>query len=143
MRPRAVTASLLLLPLLSGASVAEQERFRLERTADGYVRMDTRTGELSMCKQSGGELVCRLAADERTAMQDQIERLQADVENLKDRVGRLEDSLAARGDRSLPTEEEFDRSLSYMERFFRSFMGIVKDFERDEEASPGQGSGRT
>ena len=31
----------------------------------------------------------------------------------------------------LPTEEDFEKSLGYMERFFRRFMDIVKDFDKD------------
>jgi hypothetical protein len=47
--------------------------------------------------------------------------------------------MAARIEKSLPTEEDFNRTMSYMERFFRSFMGIVRDFENEDQklAEPG------
>lgn len=143
----AVISPLLLLPLLTGASANEPDRYRLEKTPDGYVRMDTRTGEMSVCQEKWGELVCRMAADERTAVQDEIERLQAGmkaledrlatVKALEDRVARLENSVTARIEQSLPTEEDFNKTMSYMERFFRSFMGIVRDFE-DENSKPAE-----
>lgn len=145
----ALISPFLLLMLLAGASAAEPDRYRLEKTPDGYVRMDTRTGEMSMCQEKWGELVCRMAADERTAVQDEIERLQSDikaledrvaaVKALEDRVAKLENSVTARIEQSLPTEEDFNKTMSYMERFFRSFMGIVRDFENGNtnQAEPG------
>ena len=141
----ALISPLLLMSLLAGASAAEPDRYRLEKTPNGYVRMDTRTGEMSICQEKWGELVCRMAADERTAVQDEMERLQtelkvlndqlATVKALEDRVTKLENSVTAKIEQSLPTEEDFNKTMSYMERFFRSFMGIVRDFE-DENSKP-------
>ncbi|MDQ2634726.1 MAG: hypothetical protein M3Y78_13430 [Pseudomonadota bacterium] len=143
----------LLLSLLAGASAAEPDRYRLEKTPNGYVRMDTRTGEMSICQEKWGELVCRMAADERTAVHNEIERLQtelkalddqlATVKALEDRVAKLENSMTARIEQSLPTEEDFNRTMSYMERFFRSFMNIVKDFEGENSTPAEPGTDRT
>ncbi len=143
----------LLLSLLAGASAAEPDRYRLEKTPNGYVRMDTRTGEMSICQEKWGELVCRMAADERTAVHNEIERLQTElkalddqlaaVKALEDRVAKLENSMTARIEQSLPTEEDFNRTMSYMERFFRSFMNIVKDFEGENSTPAEPGTDRT
>ena len=143
----ALISPLLLMSLLAGASAAEPDRYRLEKTPNGYVRMDTRTGEMSICQEKWGELVCRMAADERTAVQDEMERLQTElkalndqvaaVKALEDRVTKLENSVTAKIEQSLPTEEDFNKTMSYMERFFRSFMGIVRDFE-DENSKPAE-----
>ena len=153
MRSVALISPFLLVPLLGGASAAEPDRYRLEKTPNGYVRMDTRTGAMSICQEKWGELVCRMAADERTAVQDEIERLQSDmkalsdrlatVKALEDRVTKLENSLAAKIEQSLPTEEDFNKTMSYMERFFRSFMAIVKDFEEENTKPVEPGTDKT
>lgn len=153
MRPIALTFPFLLIPLLASASATEPDRYRLEKTQNGYVRMDTRTGQMSICEEKWGELVCKMAADERTAVQDEIERLRtelkalndrlASVQALEDRVARLENSATARFERSLPTEEDFNKTMSYMERFFRSFMGIVRDFENENQKPVEPGTDRT
>ncbi len=153
MRPIALISLLLFLPLLGSASAAEPDRYRLEKTPNGYVRMDTTTGEMSICQEKWGELVCKIAADERTAVQDEIERLQSDIKALEtrltavtaleDRVAKLENSLTAKIENSLPTEEDFNKTMSYMERFFRGFMGIVKDFESEENKPAEPGADRT
>ena len=108
---------------------------------------------MSVCQEKWGELVCKMAADERTAVQDEIERLQSDMKALEDRlatvkaleerVKTLENSLTAKIENSLPTEEDFNKTMSYMERFFRSFMDIVKDFESEDTKPAEPGSDRT
>ncbi len=149
----AAVGSVLLVPFVTGAQSAEADRYRLEKTPGGYVRMDTQTGEMSMCEDKAGELVCRLAADERRAMETEVERLQAEIEDirgrldsvkaLEDRVAALENSLSAKIEQNLPTEEDFNRTLGYMERFFRSFMSIVKEFEGDNGKTAEPGTNRT
>lgn len=135
MRNRILAALPLLAVSCAPASAqGDAERYRLEKTADGYVRMDTVTGAMSTCRERSGQLVCRMAADERTAVQDDMERLQERVTALEERVAKMENSLASRLESSLPTEEEFNRTMGYVERFFRSFMGIVKDMEKQDAA---------
>lgn len=123
-----------VLACLTAASAQAEDagRYRLEKSADGYIRMDTQTGAMSKCQEQNGQLVCRMAADERTAFQDQVDGLQESVKALDARVARLENSLSARVESKLPSEEEFNRTMSYMERFVRGFMGIVKDMNKDE-----------
>ncbi|MGB3540938.1 MAG: hypothetical protein WBA42_22510 [Mesorhizobium sp.] len=123
-----------VLACLTAASAQAEDagRYQLEKSADGYIRMDTQTGAMSKCQEQNGQLVCRMAADERTAFQDQVDDLQKSVKALDARVARLENSLSARVESKLPSEEEFNRTIDYMERFVRGFMGIVKDMNKDE-----------
>jgi hypothetical protein len=127
---RRVLASSLILTLLAMPALAQDmARYSLEKTDDGYVRMDRESGEMSVCKETEGQLVCRLAADETSnaALARRLEALERKVEALE---GNSAKSLNV-----LPSEEEFDKTLSMMERFFRRFMGVVKDLE-SEEAAP-------
>lgn len=133
MRLHHLVAPALLAGLMATSAHAEDSaRFRLEKTADGYVRMDTQTGAMSKCSEQGGQLVCRMAADERSAFQDEADRLQSSIRALDERVGKLENSLSARLESKLPSEEEFNQTMSYMERFFRGFIGIVKDLDKEQ-----------
>ena len=128
----ALSTVLVLPPGFTAAQAQEVERYRLEKTPSGFVRMDTQTGAMSTCIEQGEQLVCRMAADERAAFQDDIERLHERVEQLDERVAKLENSLSQRLQSNLPSEEEFDKTMSYMERFFRGFMDIVRDLNRPE-----------
>ncbi len=118
------------------AQAADTERYRLEKSEGGYVRMDTQTGEMSICEERTGQLVCKLAADERRAYQDQADRLQSELKALEDRVAAIEKSPLINPKSVLPTDEEFEKTMGYMERFMRRFMGIAKDLDQDNK-TPG------
>lgn len=131
-----VVVSLPALLVAVPAQAQEAGRYQLEKTANGYVRLDTRTGAMSTCQDQSGQLVCRMAADEHVAALDEIDRLDAAIEELNTRVAKLENSLTAKLESTLPTEEEFNKTMSFMERFIRGFFGIVKDIEKDEAGDP-------
>ena len=128
---------LLSLVLLAGlhasAHAQDAERYRLEKTENGYVRMDTQTGSMSLCSEKDGQLICRLAADESAA--------RAGDETLEQRIAKLEKRIAALeaarpSAAAVPSEQEFDQGLDRMESFFRRFMGIVREFEADPATQP-------
>ena len=122
-----------LCSLVAASAYSEEtDHYRLEKSANGYVRMDTRTGAMSICEERSGQLVCKMAADERAAYQDEIDRLDNSVKALDARVAKLENSLSARLESQLPSEEDFNRTMGYMERFFRTFKDIVKDMDKED-----------
>jgi flagellar motility protein MotE (MotC chaperone) len=132
MRPQHVLIPATLVSLVAVSAFSQEtDRYRLEKSPNGYVRMDTQTGAMSICEERSGQLVCKMAADERAAFQDEVDRLQSSVKALDERVVKLENSLSARFESTLPSEEDFNKTMSYMERFLRGFMGIVKDMEED------------
>lgn len=127
MKAFAITLAAGLLPLAAFAAEPDATRFQLERSGDHFVRLDRQTGAMSLCTEKDGALVCRMAADERAAYEDELDRL-------ADRVSALEKNTTARP--ALPTDAEVDRSIGIMERMMRSFMGIVREFQAEDEANP-------
>jgi flagellar motility protein MotE (MotC chaperone) len=126
-----------LVSLFAASAFSEEtDRYRLEKSATGFVRMDTQTGAMSICEERSGQLVCKMAADERAAFQDEIDRLQTSIKAMDARLVKLENSLSARLESKLPSEEEFNQTMGYMERFVRRFMGIVKDLNKDDSGEP-------
>ncbi|SFN83469.1 hypothetical protein SAMN03159463_00677 [Mesorhizobium sp. NFR06] len=133
MRLQHILIPAALCSLVAASAYSEEtDRYRLEKSANGYVRMDTRTGAMSVCEERSGQLVCKMATDERAAYQDEIDRLQNSVKALDERVTKLENSPSARLESNLPSEEDFNRALGYMERFFRTFKDIVKDMDKED-----------
>ena len=121
-----VVSALALVGIARLASAEEVDRYRLEKTDTGYVRMDTATGEMSLCEERSGQLICKLAADERAAFQDEIDRLQTRLEGVEARIVKLE-ARPSIPEALLPSEEQFDKTMDLMEKFFHRFMGIVKE----------------
>ena len=132
MRLQHILIPAALVSLVAASAWSEEtDRYRLEKSANGYVRMDTETGAMSICEERSGQLVCKMAADERAAFQDEVDRLQALMKAMDERVTKLENSLSARLESKLPSEEDFDKTMNYMERVLRGFMGIVKEMDKD------------
>src|SRR4051794_5702737 len=61
----------------------ENGRYALSPIADGVLRLDTRTGAVSTCSNSGVGWACYAVPDERAAFDTEIGRLQAENEKLK------------------------------------------------------------
>jgi hypothetical protein len=82
---------------------AENGRYALSPVTDGVVRLDTRTGAVSTCSNSGAGWACYAVPDERAALDAEIGRLQADnekfkteLEKSKTELEKLKSELAAR-----------------------------------------------
>ena len=74
----------------------ENGRYALSPAGDGVLRLDTRTGAVSTCNNSGAGWACYTVPDERAAMDTEIGRLQADIVRLQAETERLKSQLAAR-----------------------------------------------
>jgi hypothetical protein len=127
-----ITFPVAILLMSTGLSFAQDaNRYSLEKTTDGYVRMDKSTGEMSICKQQGDQLICRVAADDRVALEDGITRLEARLTKIEEKLAAMEKS-GATSKTTLPTDEEFEKTIGYMEKFFRRFMGVVQDLNKQD-----------
>ncbi|MCP4320197.1 MAG: DUF342 domain-containing protein [Hyphomicrobiales bacterium] len=123
-----IAAGLALVPAIP-AALAQEGRFVMERTDSGFVRLDTFTGEISVCTEVESQIVCRMAADERRALEEQIDLLE-------ERIAEIEQAPGAQPtDRpnQLPTDEEIDRTFGIMEQMMRRFLGIIEEFEQESE----------
>lgn len=112
----------------SFAQDAQADRFQLERLEDGFIRLDRKSGEVSYCREEQTGLVCRMAADERRAFEQELDALTK-------RVDALEKASKAPSS-SLPSDAEVEKSLSIMERFFRRFMDIIGETKQEQMPAP-------
>ncbi|MEM5500038.1 hypothetical protein WNY59_00390 [Ahrensia kielensis] len=126
-----MTVTGMLTALMCTSAFAEG-RYVMVKVDNGYVRMDTQSGAMSMCQTQNDQIICKMAADERAAFNE-------DISALEDRVAALEKRLSVGtplvNKEGLPSEEEFERGLGYMEKFMRRFMGIAKEFDEPKAAN--------
>jgi hypothetical protein len=99
----------------------EGERFTLQPTEGGFLRLNRETGAVSFCTVKEGVSVCRLSADERAALEAEIERLRVENARLK------AVAAPAAPPSALPSEQEFERALSFTERFMRRIMRLFRE----------------
>lgn len=109
-------------------ATASDGRFQLERSGDGFIRLERQTGLTSYCEQSGGELSCRASADERRALQEEIDRLAARVDELEGRPAA--ERTEKDGDRTvtlrLPSDQEVNNVLGFFQDAFESFVDMIR-----------------
>lgn len=120
--------------ILDEAPASDNGRYAMQQTPEGFLRLDTRTGKVSLCTVKDGAARCALAADERDAYDREIAALKAERDAAR-AGGKLaqdksaaptDDKTAGSGPR-LPTDAEIDRTLSVMEKIWRGMNKIIGD----------------
>jgi len=133
---------------------SENGRVALSPVADGVIRLDTKTGEVSTCTNSGAGWACYAVPDERAALDAEIGRLQADNEKLKAELAarqptitdkieeplRKADSLKKAEPRAeaerkieipLPSDRDMDRVMSFLEQAWRRLVEMASRMQKD------------
>jgi hypothetical protein len=144
-----ILLSLGLTFLVASTPLAAQEvtrdgRYALVPQGDGFLRLDTRSGEVSRCTGDIGQLACRLLPDERMAYEEELRRLEERLGMLERRVGLLEVPAVppAPADppapvdppaltEELPTDNEVDRVMNIAEQVMRRFFAMVKELREE------------
>lgn len=133
----------------------ENGRYALSPIADGVLRLDTRTGAVSTCSNSGSGWACYAVPDERAAFDSEIGRLQAENEKLKSQLaaqggtvtGKLDEALpksdplkkpepkVAEGERKieipLPSDRDMDRMMTFLEKAWRRLIEMAQRVQKD------------
>lgn len=103
-------------------------RFAMTPVADGFLRLDTRTGQVSLCVVAAGQPQCRAGADERAALEAEIDRLAKENARLKSGAPAAPEVAQEDEDR------RFDRALDRAERFMRRMLQL---FRESGQSQPG------
>ncbi|MCP3461511.1 MULTISPECIES: hypothetical protein [unclassified Bradyrhizobium] len=142
------------LVFAQAAPDSENGRYTMTPTPDGVLRLDTRTGVVSTCSNNGAGWACYAVPDERSALDAEIGRLQAELEKLKAQVaagptvsGKVEEALpksdslkkaepkAAENNRKievpLPSDQDVDRVVSFLERAWRRLIEMANRVQKD------------
>jgi hypothetical protein len=121
-------AALAQSPAPKAAPESENGRYSMSPVADGVLRLDTRSGQVSLCRQKSDSWVCEATADDRAAYEKEITRLQVKVAGLEAELGRQPGS-----DLKLPSDADVDRVMKFFETVFRRFIGMIEGLQRENE----------
>ncbi|MBM3608654.1 MAG: hypothetical protein FJX29_09430 [Alphaproteobacteria bacterium] len=103
-------------------------RYSMTPAPNGFLRLDTRTGAVALCTVKNNAVTCAASADERGALEEEIERLARRNAELERRLAALGDqSPSARLRNALPTEQEMNKALGFAEQFMRRMMRIMRE----------------
>jgi hypothetical protein len=133
----ALLGSCLLAASALAQTTGDNGRFSMTPTEGGFLRLDTRTGEVALCRPKGDTVECRSAPNESSPLASEIDRLAKENAELKARLaGQLPpppppSSSSPGAAPPSRAQQEMDRALDYAERFMRRMMRIMR-----EEAPP-------
>jgi len=126
----------------NGAAENDDSRFTFHRAADGFVRLDGRSGDVSICSRRPAGWLCQLVPDERVALEGEIGRLQADNAALKKELlahdlplpAGIKPDARARTEEprvSLPSDAELNRVMTFIEKIWRRLVEMIVNTQRD------------
>ena len=117
----------------------ENGRYTSSAVPDGMLRLDTRTGAVSICSRKDANWACTTVPDERAALESEIARLQRENGALKkDMLARglpLPGGVASAPSSSqrelnlkvpLPSDVEIDRVMSAFEKMWRRLVDMMQ-----------------
>jgi hypothetical protein len=133
---------------------SENGRYTMSPIPEGMLRLDTRTGTVSTCTRNDSGWACYAVPDERSALDAEIGRLQAEVEKLRGQLaagptvsGKIDEALpksdslkkaepkTAEGERRieipLPSDQDVDRVMSFLERAWRRLIEMANRVQKD------------
>jgi hypothetical protein len=138
--------------VLTGSAAAETSdepsgRYTMSPVNGGFLRLDKQTGAVAMCARSGGDWACKPVEDRTApAAPNELSKLEDENKALKERVKSLEESLESGkpppasegpfaagppgGKAQLPTEEEVDQALDYLEHVYKKVRERIKDLDK-------------
>jgi len=118
---------------------SENGRYTFSQVHDGTLRLDTRTGAVSICAKKDAGWACNTVPDERQALESEIGRLQRENGELKkDMLARglpLPGGVAGGPPANqrelnlkvpLPSDAEIDRVTSALERMWRRLQEMLQ-----------------
>jgi hypothetical protein len=135
----AIAAVCLSTPVLADDATPDTNggRYTLNKVTDGFVRLDTQTGEVALCSQRTVGWACQVAPQDRAAFESEIVRLRGENAALKQALlshglplpsgaiaepsGNHDNDITIR----LPDNADIDRAVTYIGRLWNRFVDAV------------------
>jgi hypothetical protein len=121
----------------------DDARYSFNRVDDGYLRLDGRTGQVSMCTRRPVGWACQAAADERAALEAEIARLQGENAALKKEfvarnlplpgAVKPEPPLAKPQEPrlELPNDADLNKVMNFVEKVWRRLVEMIASLQKD------------
>jgi len=127
----------------TAAPQSDEKRYTFNRVDEGYLRLDGRTGQVSICTQRPAGWACQAVPDERAALEAEIARLQAENAAVKKELiardlplpGTVKpDAPAANPDEprlQLPNDADLNKVMNFVEKVWRRLLDMIATVHKD------------
>lgn len=148
-RPALAVSALIAMAAFTGVGATdgpsdENGRFTLSPVDGGFMRLDTRSGEVSLCTKKVDAWACEAVKDSNST----LEALREENQALKNHIKSLEEGMAPNNKSTengypteppagsmtkLPTEEEIDQAFDYVERMYKKLRDRIERFDNSPQ----------
>jgi hypothetical protein len=148
----AVLLTVLVMPAAASAQGAmpdsENGRYTFSQTGESVLRLDSRTGGVSVCVKRAAGWACEAVPDERAALENEIGRLQNENVALKKEMiakgiplpsgvktpdnatsAQRKDELILK----LPSDAEMEKVMTFFEKMWRRLVEMVQGMQKEME----------
>lgn len=138
-------AFVVVLVASAGAALATGEkpgRYTMSPVeGGGFARLDTETGQMSICQRRDADWSCREMSDPSRGLSLEIERLRTENQRLKGEIRQMEEIMLGQkrdggaspgrptAEFRLPSEQEVDAAMDYAQRMLRKFRDKLRELE--------------
>ncbi len=134
-----VVGCCLIAPAFADDAMPENDggRYTFSKVADGFLRLDTQTGEVSICSQRTVGWACQAVPEDRAVLESEIARLRHENAALKkDMLARglplpggtlPEPPIVRDGDHALPPRlhSDLDRMMALVDRMWHGLVEAI------------------
>ncbi len=134
-----VVGCCLIAPAFADDAMPENDggRYTFSKVADGFLRLDTQTGEVSICSQRTVGWACQAVPEDRAVLESEIARLRHENAALKKDMlahglplpaGALPEPPVVRdGDHALPPRlhSDLDRMMALVDRMWHGLVEAI------------------
>ncbi len=147
----ALISATLIMPTSSQAAGG---RYQMTPVENGFMRLDTETGAVSICKNATGKVVCELAEDGAGQYTKDIDKLKQENKKLRAEVDRLEQHFGLGANTppgannrtkpndlrppvppsaqfKVPQKEDVDQMFNYIEGMLNKFRERLRRLEKE------------
>lgn len=133
-----ISPAILIGPAFADAPAPDSEggRYVFSKQANGFLRLDTQSGAVSLCSEQPVGWACQTAPEDRAVFENEIARLQSEnaalkkvllAHNLSLPPGVPPDTSSAQNDSMLrlPSDAEIDRALAFVGQVWQRFIDTL------------------
>jgi hypothetical protein len=130
--------AVLLGPALADEATPDSEggRYVFSKQANGFLRLDSRSGAVSLCTEQPVGWACQTAPEDRAVFENEIARLQSENAALKKVLlahslslppGVAPDASTAQNDSTLrlPSDADLDRAIAFVGHVWQRFIDAI------------------
>lgn len=140
-------ATALAIAAVSGTAVAQADkggRFAMSPVEGGVMRLDTESGAMSLCRRTGDQWACEAVPDNARAQAHDLDKARRELADARAAIKHLEEMLLGKDGETkpadkpgfkLPSEQDVDQAMDYVERMLKKFRDRLKQLEGQDKGT--------